>query len=196
MRNDYVNLYTKDLSSKKWPSDINFLIAFWGSVVLIAFFLVYYGVTLTGYFKEYNRNKELTAEFKTLSVKDKELMSLSVKLRELNMKSKAINNTISNLNTLFQQKVKWSRFLEIFSGYLNDNVWIDSLNIDLMSKDNKFLYVQLQGGAISLKDLNDFVEKVENDNKNVKISFKVIDRKGVMFYSFGLNFAFDMERLK
>ncbi len=196
MRNDYVNLYTKDLSSKKWPSDINFLIAFWGSVVLIAFFLVYYGVTLTGYFKEYNRNKELTAEFKTLSVKDKELMSLSVKLRELNMKSKAINNTISNLNTLFQQKVKWSRFLEIFSGYLNDNVWIDSLNIDLMGKDNKFLYVQLQGGAISLKDLNDFVEKVENDNKNVKISFKVIDRKGVMFYSFGLNFAFDMERLK
>ena len=196
MRNDYVNLYTKDLSSKKWPSDINFLIAFWGSVVLIAFFLVYYGVILTGYFKEYNRNKELTAEFKTLSVKDKELMSLSVKLRELNMKSKAINNTISNLNTLFQQKVKWSRFLEIFSGYLNDNVWIDSLNIDLMGKDNKFLYVQLQGGAISLKDLNDFVEKVENDNKNVKISFKVIDRKGVMFYSFGLNFAFDMERLK
>ncbi len=193
---DYINLYSKDLSSKKWPSDINFLITFWGSAILIIFFLIYYGITLVGYFSEYNKNKELTSEFQTLSIKDKELMALSLKLKELNMKSKAINKTISDLNSLFNKKVKWSKFLEIFSGYLNDNVWVDSLNIDVISKDNKFLYIQVQGGAVTLKDLNKFVDRVERDNKNVKVSFKVIDKKGIMFYSYGLNFTFDMERLK
>lgn len=193
---DYINLYSKDLSSKKWPSDINFLITFWGSAILIIFFLIYYGITLVGYFSEYNKNKELTSEFQALSIKDKELMALSLKLKELNMKSKAINKTISDLNSLFNKKVKWSKFLEIFSGYLNDNVWVDSLNIDVISKDNKFLYIQVQGGAVTLKDLNKFVDRVERDNKNVKVSFKVIDKKGIMFYSYGLNFTFDMERLK
>ena len=195
-KRDYINLYSKDLSSRKWPSDINFLITFWGSVVLIAIFLIYYGVSLVGYFGEYNKNRKLTSEFQALSLKDKELMALSFQLRELNMKSKAINKTISNLSKLFNQKVKWSKFLNVFSSYLNDNVWIDSLNVDLMSKDNKYLYIQVQGGAISLKDLNRFVEQVEKDNKNVKVSFKVIDKKGVVFYSFGLNFTFDTERLK
>ncbi len=196
MSNGYVNLYTKDLSTKRWPSDINFLIAFWGSIVLLLFFLVYYGTTLIDYYKESNKNKSLVSEYQDLSVKDKELMALSVKLRELNIKSKAISETISNLNSLFQKKVKWSKFIEIFSGYLNDNVWIDSLNVDLIGDNNNFLYIQVQGGAISLKDLNNFVESVENENKNVKISFKVIDKKGIMFYSFGMNFTFPLERLK
>ncbi len=195
-KKDYINLYSKDLSSKKWPSDVNFLVTFWGSAILLSIFLVYYGVSLVNYFSEYNRNKELTSEFQTLSLKDKELMALSLKLKELNVKSKAINKTISDLNNLFKQKVAWSKFLEIFSSYLNDNVWVDSLNVDLMSKDNKFLYVQVQGGAISLKDLNRFVEQVEKDNKNVKVSFKVIDKKGVLFYSYGLNFTFEIKRLK
>ncbi len=195
-KRDYINLYSKDLSSKKWPSDINFLIAFWGSVFLIMVFLIYYGSTLVDYFKEYNKNLLLNSEYKVLSVKDKELLDLSVKLRDLNVKSKAINNTIKQLNRLFKDKVKWSRFLEIFSGYLNDKVWINSLNVDLMTKNNNFLYVQVQGGAISLKDLNKFIENVEKENKNIKVSFKVIDKKGVMFYSFGVNFTFDLERLK
>ncbi len=195
-KRDYINLYSKDLSSKKWPGDINFLITFWGSVILITFFLIYYGVALVSYFSEYNKNRELTSEFQTLSLKDKELMALSLKLKELNMRSKAIDQTISSLNKLFGQKMQWSKFLDIFSSYLNDNVWVDSLNVDLMSKDNKYLYVQVQGGAISLKDLNRFVEQVEKNNKNVKVSFKVIDKKGVIFYSYGLNFTFDTERLK
>ncbi len=196
MSNDYVNLYTKDLSTKRWPSDINFLIAFWGSIVLLLFFLVFYGMTLIDYYKESNKNKSLVSEYQDLSVKDKELMALSVRLRELNIKSKAISETISNLNSLFQKKVKWTKFIETFSGYLNDNVWIDSLNVDLVGDNNNFLYIQVQGGAISLKDLNNFVESVENENKNVKISFKVIDKKGIMFYSFGMNFTFPLERLK
>ncbi|BBB32845.1 hypothetical protein TTHT_1331 [Thermotomaculum hydrothermale] len=195
-KRDYINLYSKDLSTKKWPSDRNFLITFWGSAIIIFFFLIYYGVSLTSYFQEYKKNKELSAEYKELSLKDKELLALSVKLKELNIKSNALNKTIFNLNKLFQKKIKWSKFLEIFSGYLNDNVWANSMSVDLLGKDNRFLYVQVQGGAISLKDLNDFVSNVEKDNKNVKVSFKVIDKNGVMFYSFGINFTFDTEKLK
>ncbi len=192
----FVNLYSKDLSTKKWPEDTNFLIAFWGSVFLVLILLLFYGFALTDYFKESKKNKLLISEYKELSVKDKELLSLSVKLRNLNIKSKALTDTIKSLNTLFSGKVYWTKFIEIFSSYVNNNVWINSLSIDKMSRNKKLVYVQVQGGAISLKDLNKFVENVEKDNKNVKVSFKVIDKKGVVYYSFGMNFTFDTENLK
>jgi len=192
----FVNLYSKDLSTKKWPENIHFLIAFWGSVFLIVLFLIIYGFALSDYFEQSAKNKNLLAEYNELSVKDKELLKLSVKLRELNIKSKALTDTIKSLNSLFTGKVYWTKFIEIFSSYLNDNVWINSLSIDKMGRDKKLVYVQVQGGAISLKDLNRFVEKVEKDNKNVKVSFKVVDKDGVVYYSFGMNFTFNTENLK
>lgn len=196
MKRDFVNLYSKDLSSKKWPSDINFLIAFWGSLILITVFTIYYGIAIGNYFKESNKNKRLSAELNLLSLKDKELINFSFKLKELNIRSKAIKETVHSLDSLFQQKIYWSKFLKLFSNYLNDNVWLNSLNVDFMDNQGKYLYVQIQGGAISLKDLNQFLEKIEKNNGNVKVSFKVIDNKGVLFYSFGINFVIDTKRLK
>ncbi len=192
----YIDLYTRDISTKKWPSDVNFLIAFWGAILFFTVFLIIYGIVIGEYFTQLAENRSLTSQYKSLSLKDKQLLELSLKLRDLNIKSRALTSTIKSLEKLFHQKIKWIEFLDTFSGYLNDNVWINSLSIDPVMPDRRFLYVQVQGGAISLKDLNRFVENVERENQSVKVSFKVVDKKGVLYYSFGLNFTFDTKRIK
>ncbi len=192
----FINLYSKDLTTKKWPSDKNFLITFWGSLALIVGFVIYYGYNVSVYVREYHKNKELSEKYNVLNLKDKELAVLSYKLRDINEQSKALSLTVKELDKLFSKKIKWTEFLKDFSSKLNEHVWIDRLTVAPVGDAVNLLYVQIQGGAISLKDLNRFVEEIEKAHKNVKVSFKVVQNKGVTFYSFAMNFTWNRELSK
>jgi len=188
----YIDLYSKDLSSKRWPENFYFNILWTGSVAIVFLYLILLVANFIGFQLVKNRNIKLAEEKQSLVLKEQSFNRMVSDLMRLRGDKKALSDISNTIEGLTKNNIKWSILLKKIGKVMNDNVWIDSFATDVVPGSIFNADIHLSGGGLSLDNLNKFIKNLEHEFGDVKVSLKINkdDKLDFQYYSFSLTFLY------
>ncbi len=188
----YIDLYTKDLSSKRWPENFFFNILILGSLSLVAIYLIVIVVNVAEIGILSRSNTKLKSEKQQLLVKEQEFNKMVSEIARLRGDKKALTDILHTIEGLSKGNTKWSSFVTKLTKTMNSDVWIDSFATDKLPGNTLVADISISGGGLTLESVNDFVNKLEKEFGDVRISLKVYKDNdlNLQYYSFSLTFLF------
>ena len=184
----HINLFSRDLTSRKLPENFYFNLLVLGSVTLLAVFLTVLAVVFVQYQMARHNNRTLDEKLQTLRIKDRQMMELTATLARLKKDNEALLDSVKTVTALMDRRYKWTGLVTEIAGLMNNEVWLDNISADLVSGPGpKTVSVSMDGGALTLADLNRFVHQLEKRYRNVKVALKLVDSEGLKYYTFSIN---------
>ena len=184
----HINLFTKDLTSRKLPENFYFNLLVLGSATLLAVFLTVLTVVFVQYQLARHHNGSLNEELETLRIKDRQLMELTATVAKLKKNNEALLASVHTVSSLMDRQYRWTELIEHIAGLMNTEVWLDSFNADMVSGPGpRTLSVSLDGGAMTLDDVNRFVHKLESRFLNIKVALQLVETDDLKYYTFSIN---------
>jgi Tfp pilus assembly protein PilN len=188
----YIDLYTKDLSSKRWPENFFFNILLLGSISVIVIYFVVVSANLVKIGILSNNNSKLTAEKKQLLAKEEEFNRIVSEIARLRGDKKALTDILQTIEGLSTGNAKWSDFVKKLAITMNSDIWIDSFATDKLPGKMLVADISISGGGLTLESINKFVNNLEKEFGDVRISLKASKDSdlNLKFYTFSLTFLY------
>lgn len=184
----HINLFTRDLTSRKLPENFYFNLLVLGSATLLAVFLTVLTVVFIQYQLARHHNDSLNEDLKTLRIKDRQLMELTAAVARLKKDNEALLDSVRTVSSLMDRQYRWTGLIDEIAGLMHAEVWLDSFNADLVSGPGpQTVSVSLDGGAMTLDDVNRFVHKLEDRFLNIKVALKLVETDDLKYYTFSIN---------
>lgn len=184
----HINLFTRDLTSRKLPENFYFNLLVLGSTTLLAVFLTVLTVVFIQYQLARHHNDSLNEDLKTLRIKDRQLMELTAAVARLKKDNEALLDSVRTVSSLMDRQYRWTGLIDEITGLMHAEVWLDSFNADLVSGPGpQTVSVSLDGGAMTLDDVNRFVHKLEDRFLNIKVALKLVETDDLKYYTFSIN---------
>ncbi len=183
----HFNLFTKDLSQKKLPENFYFNMMIIGNALLLVLFTIVLAVVGTRYAVVSHKHSILAKELNILHEKDRQLMNLSIRVARLKSDNDALISSIRTVSGLFDRRTDWTAILEKISEQMDAGIWLDNFTgKSFPDSRGGIISLALDGGAISLKSLNRFVERLEKKFGNVKVNIKAAENESTRYYTFSI----------
>jgi len=191
----HFNLFSKDLSQKKLPENFYFNMMMIGSTLLLLLSVIVFAVVGTRYAVVSHKHKMLSKKLEVLHQKDKQLMNLSVQVARLKSDNDALAGSIRTVSSLFDRKTSWTTILGNISELMDRGLWLDNFS-GKSSPDSqgRVISLSMDGGTMSLKVLNRFLDRLEKRFGNIKVSVKAAENDEVRYYTFSITMLWTEER--
>lgn len=188
----YIDLYSKDLSSKRWPENFYLNIFLLGSLAITFVYLLIVIGNLLGMQFLSSGNKKYMVEKQKLIVKEQEFNKMVSEMSRLRGDKKALTDILQTVEGLSSENLKWSVLLNDTSNLMNENVWIDSFSTNVIPGGILYADIHITGGGLTLESLNGFVKSLEGKYGDIKVSFKANkdEKLNFQYYSFSLTFLY------
>ena len=142
-----------------------------GILITVVGILLLFGEIIL-YFNLSSEVNNLRKENTSLEVQINELKERIKELQKLQDIKKQYEEKINLLNEISSKEISWVDFFETINGITPKNLWIKSFSLD--SSDN----VNIEGFAVSYKDIAIFLDQLEKTNLLDKITLGFAQKVG------------------
>jgi len=190
----HINLFTKDLNPRRLPENFYFNLLMIGSGILLTVFLAVFIVQGVRYQLAARKNHSLNTELNQLRLRDQQLMQLSAELTRLKGDNDALLDSVRTVDGLLQRKYAWSGLLDDLAALMDDTVWLDRIAAhQAPGQPARILNLSLDGGGLTLADINRFVHRLESKYQHVKVAVKLAETDGNRYYTFAASLSWQEE---